>query len=557
MKHNKWVLRTLLIMVTLLMASCSIIGQPAAQADNLIVSPTTQAPTTAPKVEVQTSQDLSEATTGQSLDLASYQGTLEQIYTNVNPSVVSLRVTQNAKTTTSQSPEFPNIPGMPNLPFNSPDGGGNSTPSVGLGSGFVWNSEGYIITNNHVVDGADKVVVTFADGLIREAKVVGVDPDSDLAVVKVDDAPANLTPVKLGDSTLLKVGQMAIAIGNPYGLDNTMTVGIVSALERSLSVDNGLLESNYTIPDIIQTDAPINPGNSGGVLVNNRGEVIGVTAAIESSSGANAGIGFAIPSSIVANVVPALISDGKYEHPWLGLSGTSLTPDFATAMNLDKDQRGALVISIISGSPAEKAGLQGSEKNISIDGEDYQVGGDVIIGIDGQPVKSFEDLPAFLASQAAVGKSVKLTILRDGKTEELTAKLAARPGSTEQQAKENIPTTAPAWLGIQGQTLTKDLAAAMKLTADQKGVLVNMVVADSPAEKAGMKGSDSEATINGEKVAIGGDIILKIGEATVETIQELRSEIQKYQPGDEASLTILRGGSEVNLTVTFGEQPQS
>ena len=198
-----------------------------------------------------------------------------------------------------------------------------------LGSGFVWDQNGDIVTNNHVVSGADKIEVTFSDGTIVPATLVGADPDSDLAVIKVDVPADKLHPVQLGDSSAVKVGQLAIAIGNPFGLEGTMTTGIISAVGRSLPANDNSTQS-YTIPDVIQTDAPINPGNSGGVLVDVQGQVLGVTSAIESPVRASAGVGFAIPSAIVNNVVPALIKDGKYVHSWLGISGTTLVPDLAT-----------------------------------------------------------------------------------------------------------------------------------------------------------------------------------------------------------------------------------
>ncbi|MBN1994444.1 MAG: trypsin-like peptidase domain-containing protein, partial [Anaerolineae bacterium] len=273
--------------------------------------------------------------------LAAIEGSLENIYTQVNPAVVSIQVTQK-----EEAPAMPQFPGFPF--FFGPQTPQSQAPQEfyrhGAGSGFVWDKQGHIVTNNHVIDGADKITVTFADETIASAKVVGTDPDSDLAVLKVDLPAAQLQPVEMGDSTQVKVGQLAVAIGNPFGLENTMTVGFVSALERLLPVSAGaegaLLNQGprFTIPEIIQTDAPINPGNSGGVLVNDRGQVIGVTAAIESPVRASVGVGFAIPSAIVQKVVPALIKDGHYRHSWLGLSGISLNPELAQAMNLKADQ---------------------------------------------------------------------------------------------------------------------------------------------------------------------------------------------------------------------------
>ena len=204
-----------------------------------------------------------------------------------------------------------------------------------LGSGFVWDTQGHIITNNHVIEDADRIRVTFYDGTIAEATLIGADPDSDLAVIKVETDNIELRPVTVGDSRKLKVGQLTVAIGNPFGYQNTMTVGFISGLGRLLPATDNFLGTNYNIPDIIQTDTSINPGNSGGVLLDSGGRLIGVTTAIATESGSSAGIGFAIPSAIVQQVVPSLISTGRYEHAWLGVSVLTLNPDLAEAMNLD------------------------------------------------------------------------------------------------------------------------------------------------------------------------------------------------------------------------------
>ncbi|MGH2619396.1 MAG: S1C family serine protease [Anaerolineales bacterium] len=324
--------------------------------------------------------------------LRDYEATLEQIYELVNPAVVSIQVGQ------------------------------------GAGSGFVWDTLGHIVTNNHVVDASDNIQVTFSDGTVRSAELVGADADSDLAVIKVDLPAARLHPVVLASSTEVKVGQLAIAIGNPFALENTMTVGIVSAVGRVLPVESsGSGQVGYTIPDIIQTDAPINPGNSGGVLVDGQGQLIGVTAAIASPVRASAGVGFAIPSDIVKRVVPALIETGRYQHTWLGISGASLTFDLAQAMNLDADQQGALIIDIVPGGPADQADLRGSSQDLTINGQPFRVGGDVITAIGGQSIDNFEDLVAFLARNTEVGQQVALSFLRGGKAQTTTLELAARP----------------------------------------------------------------------------------------------------------------------------------
>jgi 2-alkenal reductase len=327
------------------------------------------------------------------------------IYDQVNLSVVMIEVVTGRTT-----------PGLPLDPRQQ-----------GMGSGFVWDTQGYIVTNNHVVEGASQISVTFADGTIVPGKLVGADPHSDLAVVKVEAPAALLHPVQMADSTLVKVGQLAIAIGNPFGEQNTMTTGIISALGRSLPVNMEGSGPSYSIPDVIQTDASINPGNSGGVLLDGRGRLIGVTAAIESPNGTSAGIGFAVPSVIVQKVVPTLIRTGRFDHPYIGISGGTLTPTMAQSMNLKADQRGAIVGSVTSGSPAAKAGLRGSTQSSAGTGAQTALGADVIIAIDGKPVKAFDDLLVYLARSTQVNQTITLTILRDGNEQTVQVTLVARP----------------------------------------------------------------------------------------------------------------------------------
>jgi S1-C subfamily serine protease len=328
--------------------------------------------------------------------LSSMQNIFQQIYANVNVSVVNISVMVNVG------------PGM----------------SSGEGSGFVWDTQGHIVTNNHVVENASQISVTFSDGTVVDARLVGADPESDLAVIQVDSDSVELHPIILGDSQAVKVGDLAIAIGNPYGLSGTMTQGIVSALSRSLPVDetDGYSNGNYTIPDIIQTDAAINPGNSGGVLVNIAGEVIGVTSAIQSSTNSNSGIGFVIPAHIVQRVMPVLITDGAYAHPRMGISGTTLTPALADEMGLDADQRGVLVVSVSPNSPADQAGLRGTSQRRNVSGRVSVDGGDIITAVDGKALKTFEELISYVFNETVVGQTISLTVLRDGReqTIELT-----------------------------------------------------------------------------------------------------------------------------------------
>ena len=483
--------------------------------------------------------------------LAAYESTLINIYEQVNPSVVNIRVIGQALPNAAQLPElFPGLPQTPDSPDFQPP------TNQGLGSGFVWDTRGNIITNNHVVEGAEKIEVTFSDETVATADLIGADPDSDLAVIRVDLPPEELQPVVMGDSDLLRVGQLAIAIGNPFGLDGTMTVGIISALGRSLPASDGFTGGPvYSIPNVIQTDAPINPGNSGGVLLNDVGEVIGVTAAIESPVRANAGIGFVIPGSIVNRVVPELIENGSFAHPYLGISGISLFPDLASAMNLEEDQRGAMVAAVTPDGPAGKAGLQGGDQQVTIDGLEMDAGGDVITAIDGQSVDDMDDLIAYLSANSVVGQEVILTVIRDGQEIEVTVTLEARPKERVQAVLPPDDPSGRAWLGIMGTPLTEEIAEEMGIAADQAGVLVVQVQANSPAEEAGLIGSERPVTINGEEVFVGGDVIVRVDGNDVVTVQELASYFQEVGAGEQVSLTILRDGDLLTIDVTLGEQP--
>lgn len=474
--------------------------------------------------------------------VAAIEGTLQEIYIRVNPAVVNIQVIQNVSIGET-------MPGFP-FQFEEPQG---SIPQQGLGSGFVWDKDGHIVTNYHVVESASDIQVTFYDGRTAQATVVGTDPDSDLAVLHVDVPAGQLQPVQMGDSSEVQVGELAIAIGNPYGYEGTMTAGIISAIGRSLPAQSTTVDgSSYTIPDIIQTDAPINPGNSGGILINDQGEVIGVTSAIESTTGSNSGIGFAIPSDIVQRVVPALIDDGQAEHPWLGISGTTLTADLAEAMDLDANQRGALVIEVTAGGPAKEAGLQGSDREVTIDGLQVSAGGDVIVAIDDQPVNTFDDLPSYLA-RSQVGQKVTLTVLRDGREVTLDLTLGSRPssGMASTQQPESGSTTGQARLGIVGTTVTPAIAQAMDLDQDQQGVLVEQVQPGSPADEAGLRGSFKPVTIDGQEQLVGGDIIIAVDRQQIAGMDDLRDWLAQAEPGDKVTLTILRDGREGRVEVTL------
>ena len=291
----------------------------------------------------------------------------------------------------------------------------------GMGSGFVYSEEGYIITNQHVVKDAKKVTVTFLDGEAYIGDVIGTDPDLDIAVVKVSPSNTYLQPITIGDSSELKVGEKIAAIGNPFGLSGSMTSGIVSQIGRLLPQESG-----YSIPDVIQTDAAINPGNSGGPLINMKGEVVGINTAIQSITGEFSGIGFAVPSNTVKKIVPVLIEDGEFKHPWMGISGTDVDPELADFREL-KSSKGFLVISVIEGSPAEQAGLIGVTETKEIDGRELAVDGDIVLSIDGKTVRKISDILIHLQREKSIGDEMVLSVNRNGEILELTMVLEERP----------------------------------------------------------------------------------------------------------------------------------
>jgi len=291
----------------------------------------------------------------------------------------------------------------------------------GAGSGFILDDKGHIVTNNHVVAGAVRVTVLFYNGLEVEAEVVGTDPDSDLAVIRVSSLAQGTHPLPLGDSDQVAAGEWVVAIGNPFGLGGSMTLGIVSAVGRM--IPSGA--TPFNIPQAIQTDAAINPGNSGGPLLNLKGEVIGVNAQIASGGGqANAGVGFAIPANVVGRVAPALIERGSFEWPWLGIQGGDVNLRVMEANGLDS-QQGGYVHYVDPDGPAAEAGLEGSSETREVDGFDMPVGGDVVVAVDGQSIADFSDLLAQVAARD-VGDEIELTVLRDGRRRRIAVVLVPR-----------------------------------------------------------------------------------------------------------------------------------
>jgi S1-C subfamily serine protease len=302
----------------------------------------------------------------------------------------------------------------------------NPVPQEGSGSGFVFDQRGHIVTNYHVVEGADELQVTFADGTMTEAEVVGVDPSNDLAVIRVDVGRGRLKPLPLGNSEELRVGRFVVAIGNPFGLEQTLTTGVVSSLGRVIQSPDGRF-----IGEIIQTDAAINPGNSGGPLLDLDGKVIGVNSAIVSPSRASAGIGFAIPASTVERVVPELISRGRYPHPYLGITPMTIGPNLAAALNRAGARvppgGGVLIAEVLTRGPAYQAGLRGAERIVRVGNLRIPLGGDFILSIDGEPVQDRRSLNVLLETRTRVGERATVTVWREGRTFDVEVVLGERP----------------------------------------------------------------------------------------------------------------------------------
>ncbi len=389
MKKLKLFLPVLVITISILACASPVFTQTSLSSPTaVLIAPT-------PMVEA------SVQTVPQTIVLDSSQDMLVNLYNSVSPGVVAIQV--------------------------------NTATGGGLGSGFVYNDQGYIITNFHVVEGATDLEVDFPSGYKTTATVIGSDTDSDIAVIKADAPASELFPLRLGDSDQVKVGQTVVAIGNPFGLSSTMTMGIISALGRTLDSAHTSPEGSlYTAGDLIQTDAAINPGNSGGPLLNLNGEVIAINRAIRTSGNTtiggepgNIGIGFAISINIVKKVVPELIANGKYDYPYLGLSSL---PDISLtaqkALGLDRSV-GAYVVDLVPGGPSDKAGLQAGTKQTDIQG--LFKGGDLIIAIDDQTILTFGDMLKYLINFKSPGDSVKMTVVRDGKEMDITLTLGSRP----------------------------------------------------------------------------------------------------------------------------------
>ncbi|HLF00181.1 MAG TPA: trypsin-like peptidase domain-containing protein [Gaiellaceae bacterium] len=337
---------------------------------------------------------------------------VNEIYEHAAPGVV--QITSTASGQTSLDPIDPFSSPLPQLPGTS------------LGSGFVFDKAGNIVTNYHVVEDADRIRVSFSNQDTVVARVVGTDPSTDLAVLRVETSSDALTPLPLGDSDVVRVGDPVVAIGNPFGLARTATAGIVSAVQRYIQAPSG-----FAIDHVIQTDAPINKGNSGGPLLNSRGEVIGVNTQIETgeTGTGNVGIGFAVPSNTVKDVVAQILRTGRVDHAYLGITGRSLTRDLVERFNLPVAE-GVLIQSVAPGSGADKAGLEGGETEMVVAGETYVLGGDVIVSLDGKNVTSIDELRDAIAEHKP-GDEAKLKVFRDGKRLSVTVTLGRRPPSPQ------------------------------------------------------------------------------------------------------------------------------
>jgi 2-alkenal reductase len=381
-----------------------------------------------PPASAQASAPSSQAAADGLAALKAQQQAYEDLYARVRPSVVQIVVSGKTSRANTQIPApFRDLPGFQLPNGDNGDSGAEQQESrpTGQGSGFVYDRQGHIVTNNHVVEGADGIQVTFSDGTSTEAKLVGRDPEADLAVIKVDRLPEGVQSLAIGNVGDLRVGQLAIAIGNPFGLPGSMTTGIVSGLDRDLPTST----SQYRLPGIIQTDAAINPGNSGGPLLDLDGSVIGVNTAIESPSGASAGIGFAVPADVIKRVVPVLIKDGSYRYAWLGVSLFDITPGNAKDLGVTV-QRGVLVASVTDSGPAQKAGLRGGDATRELQGSEVRVGGDIITAIEGKPVSTASDVISTVLTHQ-VGDTVTLKILRGGSEREVKVTLGERPKSQQ------------------------------------------------------------------------------------------------------------------------------
>lgn len=430
-------------------------------------------------------------------------GSFSELVKQASPSVVNISVEKVVR----------GRGGAP-LPFGSDDPlrefferfFGNQMPKDfkqrGLGTGFIIDKEGFILTNNHVVENADEIKIRLADEKEFGAKIIGRDPNTDLALIRIETKQP-LKPLLLGDSDELGVGDWVVAIGNPFGLGNTVTAGIVSAKYRQLGAG--------AYDNFIQTDASINPGNSGGPLLNTAGEVIGINSAIFSQSGGNIGIGFAIPINMAKDLLPQL-KTGKVIRGWLGVMIQPITSELKDKLKLE-DEKGALVADVTKGGPADKGGIKR---------------GDVIIGFDGTEVKESKDLPYMVAS-TGIGKNVTVEVLRKGQKKSLDVKIGELAGEKEAEDVSEVKSN----LGMTVEELTPELAEKLG-QSKMSGLVVVQVDDNTPATEAGVRP---------------GDIILEVDQVPVENLDQFNRNIGTYKEGDTILLLIKRGDDTLYLTV--------
>jgi len=449
------------------------------------------------------SSDIPAPAVAKTSDIPMVPANFSDLAEKVRPGVVNIQVVKTVKNAGFGGP----------FPFRTPFGDffgpfsdenpHRSPEQQGVGSGFVISSDGYILTNNHVIDDATQIRIKLSDGKEYDAKVVGRDPKTDLALLKAEGA-SNLHPLQLGDSDSLKVGNWVVAIGSPFGLEQTVTAGIVSAKGRVIG--------SGPYDNFIQTDASINPGNSGGPLLNTEGQVIGINTAIFSQSGGNVGIGFAIPVNMAKEIVPQLEEKGHVTRGWLGVGIQKITPELAKSFGL-KDEKGALVSQVAKGGPADKSGIEA---------------GDVIVEFDGKKVADMNDLPRVVAS-TPVGKTVPVKVLRGGNVVDREVKIA------EMEQKEevaNVSTRKP--LGMTVQNITPEIAKGLGLKTET-GVVVASVVPGSPAAKADIRS---------------GDVIQQVNKKPVKDVEDFKQKIENTKDQETILLLIQRGESSLFAALT-------
>jgi Do/DeqQ family serine protease len=430
---------------------------------------------------------------------------IAEIVEEVKPAIVNISSTKTIKAQQRTEP-FLDDPFFRRFfgdqsPFRAP----KERKSMSLGSGVIVDPKGYILTSSHVIQGADEIKVTLPDRRELKGEVVGSDPLTDIAVVKI--GADNLSTIQWGDSDALKVGEIVLAIGSPYGLAGTVTMGIVSAVGRA---NVGIADYE----DFIQTDAAINPGNSGGALVNERGELVGINAAIFSTSGGYQGIGFAVPSNMAKAVMESLIKTGKVVRGWLGVTVQQLTPELAKQFNL-KEDKGALIGDVVEGGPAEKAGISR---------------GDVITTYEGKKISEPNQLRNMVANTEP-GKEVEMTIVREKKTEKIRVKIGELPAEIQKSTAGEYNNLLR---GVSVQDLTPDLINRLNLPNRLKGVVVTEVSEDSPAAM----------------VLTQGDVIQEINRQKIASVKEYEKIVSKLNPGEDILLLIYRGGSSIYITLS-------